>query len=454
MAARRAEPAALPAGPTGRRVLGPSAALLTLAVLLGGGGSPAPLAETGLLLCTLLILALAVARGVEPIALLRCDRRWGLLLVAVLALPLLQLIPLPVALWTQLPGRGVATAALAAAGDRDAAMPWAMLPDGAVAAALALLPALAMALLAAALPPPLRVRLVLVLAALAGVAALLGLVQFIRGPEHQLSGYADVHRGWGIGFFANRNAQGDLLAVGLVAAVLLIDRHRARLASVPARVGAALAVLLLLAAAVASGSRMGMAVTAVPVLLALGLAGRRAPVLAGVLAVGAAVLLVGGTALDRVTARAGDAGNRTEIWGDSLFVARMVAPSGAGMGSFQPLYTAAERLDHVQPTIANRAHNDWLELAIEGGVPALALLALLLGFVAVRTRRGWRDPDPDRRLLARFAGLTALIFAAHSVVDYPLRTLTLLTVAGLAAGGLAFGPGHLHDAGRREGPRT
>ena len=190
---------------------------------------------------------------------------------------------------------------------------------------------------------------------------------------------------------------------------------------------------------------MGMAVLCVPVVLAASLASRRVPVLAIGGAGVAALALAGGTALDRVAARAHDAGNRTEIWGDSLYVARQVAPIGAGTGSFQPLYAAAERLDHVQPTLANRAHNEYLELAIEGGAPALAVLAFAFALVARRSVAGWRDTDPDRQLLARFAGLTTLILAVHSVVDYPLRNLTLLSVASLALAGLASVHSHANE---------
>lgn len=420
--------------------------LLLTAIVFGGGGSPAPTTEALVQLVALAVLGAAVLFGARPLRLWRQDRRWSVVTVAVLLFPLLQLLPLPPEIWSRLPGRENMSEALTIAGRSADWRPWSMLPDGGIAALLALVPAAVVALLTARLPLPARVRLVATLAVLGGVAGLLGLMQFIRGFDHPLSLYADIHRGWGIGFFANRNAQADLLAIALIAAVLLVHHYRERLRSTPARAGAAAGLLVGLAAGVATGSRMGIAVLAVPVLLALFLAGRRAPGLATALAAGAALLLVGGTALDRVVDRAADPGNRTEIWGDSLFVAAAVAPIGAGMGSFVPLYAAAERLDHVQPTIANRAHNDYLELAIEGGVPALTLLAALLALVATRTWRGWRQSDPDRRLLARFTGLTALVFVLHSTVDYALRTLTLLCIAGVAWGGVAFAPPRPHGA--------
>jgi hypothetical protein len=399
----------------------------------------------------LAILGLSVAGSFRPMAMMRHDSRWSVLILAVLVFPVLQLVPLPPAVWTQFPGREAGAEALAAVGRADAWQSWSILPDGGVAALLALIPAIVIALLVARMPLAGRVRLVAWLAILGGLSALVGVLQFIRGFDRPLSLWADVHRGWGIGFFANRNAQADLIAIALIAGVLLAHRYRDRLDPLAARAAVATALLLGLIAGIATGSRMGIAVLTIPVALAIALSGRRAPGLTAALAGAAALLLLGGTALDRVTDRASDPGNRVEIWGDSWQVARDVAPIGAGMGSFVPLYMTAERLEHVQRTIANRAHNDYLELAIEGGLPALALLAAVLAFVAVRAWRGWRDPDPDRRLLARFAGLVALVFAVHATVDYPLRTLTLLTIAGLAMGGLAFAPSRPQEGEQVQG---
>lgn len=398
------------------------------------------MAEFALELVALGIAAVAIGRGWRPAQIVRQDRGWAIALCAVASFPLLQLIPLPPGLWSLLPGRGPALAALQAAGEGRAWTAWSMLPDGGVAAFCSLLPALAMALLTARLPLTARVHLVGWVALLGGVAAIVGMAQFMRGEGQPLSFYAYVHGGFGIGFFANRNAEADLIAIALTAMVLLAHRHRERLAGASARAAIGAAGLVLLAGGLATGSRMGVAMLLGPVALAVGLAGRRGRWLTVGLVAAAIAVVAGGTALDRVVGRVHDAGNRTEIWADSVYVARSVAPWGAGVGSFVPLYAAAERLDMVQPTYANRAHNDYLELAIEGGVPALLLLGALMVFVSIRVKAGWRSADPDERLLARFVGLSLLVLALHSAVDYPLRTITLISLAGLAVGGLAFVP--------------
>lgn len=429
------------------------AVLMTGAVVLGGGGSPAPVPELLVELLAVAVLGVAVIGGKPTLASIRHDRALGLALALIVLFPLIQLVPLPPAWWRLLPGRALGAAAMDATGQGAVWQPWSVLPDAGVAAFCALMPAAVMALLVAGSPLAARVRLVAILAVLGGMAALLGLLQFLRGADRPISFYAQIHNGFAVGFFANRNAQADLVAITLVALVLLVQRHRHRIREGAAWAGVGLIALLLVAGAVVTGSRMGIAGLLVPVALAITLAGRGARWAVPLGIAGGAALLVSGTALDRVAGRVHDAGNRVEIWADSIVVARSVAPVGAGLGSFVPLYAGAERLELVQPSYVNRAHNDYLELAIEGGAPALLLLAGLLLFVGRRAARGWRDADPDRSLLARFGGCTVGILAVHSTVDYPLRTLTLLTIAGLAAGALALPPGRAQEGYARSGGR-
>lgn len=168
--------------------------LLAVAVLLGGGGSPAPVPEAIIELAALAGLMIASVLGVRPLDAMRSDPWLAALIAAILLFPLLQLVPLP-PMWEHLPGREAAAAALAAAGEGGGWQPWSLLPDATLAGALALIPAAVLLLLAGSLPVRERVRLVAVLAALGGAAALLGLVQFMRGADAVLSLYDEVHRG-------------------------------------------------------------------------------------------------------------------------------------------------------------------------------------------------------------------------------------------------------------------
>jgi O-antigen ligase len=95
---------------------------------------------------------------------------------------------------------------------------------------------------------------------------------------------------------------------------------------------------------------------------------------------------------------------------------------------------AAERLEALQPAVTNRAHNDYLELAIEAGVPGLLVLAAVVVILARQAIGQLRDRSPQLRGQAIFATATFTIVALHSQVDYPMRSIALACLAAASAG--------------------
>lgn len=455
--ARRASPrrGSRPTGPGGLSandlVLG---GLLALALLLGGGGSPAPLPE--------LLLELAALAALVAVAWLgRADAGWPITAVlvslALLALPAIQLAPLPPSLWRALPGREVEAAALALIEDGDRWMPWSLTPSRTLAALLALLPPLIVLVLAARASLRGRTAALVVIVALALLSALVGAGQLAGGDGSGLRFYGSAHAGFVTGFQANRNAAADVMLVGLVATAALIAAHRVidgrTRTSSPVGLVAAIAVVLLVAATLLTGSRAGIA------LLLATLAGIAAwlarPLLASLTVRWLVALAAGGLAAlgtigwllsahplaQRVLNRfaAGDE-PRPELWTDTAYAIGQTWPVGGGLGSFVPLFVAAERLEVVDASHPNRAHNDFLELALEAGLPGLVLLAAVALALTWRlTRRLRADPPREERAQLVFAGATLALLAAHSIVDYPLRSMALATLAGFAAG-VILGP--------------
>ena len=84
----------------------------------------------------------------------------------------------------------------------------------------------------------------------------------------------------------------------------------------------------------------------------------------------------------------------------------------------------------------NRAHNDFLELALEAGLPGLLLLTALGGALVWRMVRRLRDAGAVEgpRAQVWFAAGVLVLLATHSLVDYPLRSMALATLAGVASG--------------------
>ncbi|MEO1749460.1 MAG: O-antigen ligase family protein, partial [Pseudomonadota bacterium] len=98
-------------------------------------------------------------------------------------------------------------------------------------------------------------------------------------------------------------------------------------------------------------------------------------------------------------------------------------PLGSGVGTFAPVYALAERQDTLLSAYANRAHNDWLEFALEGGLVAGVIIVAFGIWYASRLSdaMGSQTPMPQR-LMAIAGALGIAVVALHSSVDYPLRT--------------------------------
>jgi O-antigen ligase len=101
-------------------------------------------------------------------------------------------------------------------------------------------------------------------------------------------------------------------------------------------------------------------------------------------------------------------------------------PVGSGIGTFQQVYREREDKDVVGRFFMNHAHGDYLELALETGVPGLLLLLLFLLWWGRRTLALWRSEEPD--YFARAATIASAAILAHSAVDYPLRTAAIAAV--------------------------
>jgi O-antigen ligase len=107
-------------------------------------------------------------------------------------------------------------------------------------------------------------------------------------------------------------------------------------------------------------------------------------------------------------------------------------PFGSGFGTFENVYRIFESTDALIPAYVNQAHNDWLQLWLEGGWLGLALLVAFLiwfGRAAVRT---WRAPPREGRALdrslAQAGAIVVVLLLIHSAMDYPLRTTTMMAI--------------------------
>lgn len=123
--------------------------------------------------------------------------------------------------------------------------------------------------------------------------------------------------------------------------------------------------------------------------------------------------------------RADDPLDRMSIWRNTLEAVVRHLPLGSGFGTFDLIYPSVEAGEDIRTSFVNHAHNEYLELLLEGGALAAVLLLLYLVCLVLAM---WRLPRSPLRSAA-FCAVTFVL--AHSVVEYPLRNLSLALLFGL-----------------------
>ncbi len=460
-------PASIAGLATQTAILACTGLVLIASIILGGGTRPGFMGDVILQLLAIPPLLLAI-NAVVPAARLAkgaagsSDRQmerqifWAAMACGLVCFwPLLQLVPLPPALWTKLPDREYIANSYALLGQPLPWWPISMLPHATWIGWLSLLPPAAVFLGTILLGYRARRSLVVCLLAIGLLSVLLGLVQVAEGPTSSLRFFAFTNPTEAVGFFANRNHYAALLyCLTLLVAPWAIEatistsvRNRWMTSSLIAVVGAFAVIVVLIGAQAMARSRAGIGLSMLALLgaFAFAMVDRRtssAQLAFRLMAAAVALAIVFAMqfALYRVMDRFG-----TDPLADwrLIFTRRTYAVAsehwlfGSGIGTFVPVYGLHERSqDLLANTFVNHAHNDIVQLLLEAGAPG-ALLMLAAGlWLTWRMTQIWRQPpagvsDLDQGL-ARAATLMLLLIAIHSFVDYPLRTGAMLAVTAFA----------------------
>lgn len=416
--------------------------VVILALLFGGGTRQGLWSDVIVQLAALPLLVWALLRLTPTIG----SRLPLLLLGAILVLPLLQLIPLPPALWTALPGREEIRSAYEIAGIGNPWLPVSLDPASTWRGLLSLLPAAAVALAMLSLDDRARRIPVVLVLVIVFVSVPLDLLQMMGGLDSPLRFYAVTNPDRAVGFFANANHNATLLicAIPFVAAYAV---GLAREHGQSRKLARALSALLLAAIVVGltmTRSRAGLALGFVAGLSCVLLVWRQRPGASGRRLVGFAI---GANLLALLIAfQFGFVGlmqriDNAEVIDDFRWPVAAVTwqaslaflPFGSGLGTFVPVYEMFAPRQLLIDRYVNHVHNDWLELWLVGGVPALILAAVFLTWFTIATIRVWRSGAAGPNLaLARAASIAIVLMLLHSLADYPLRTITLSVLFALA----------------------
>jgi len=407
-------------------------AYLFLCLLLGGSAQGA-WGNAILQILGIMIIAGFLLDGARP-SISGPVRTLAILFAVAVLLVLIQLIPLPPAIWTALPGRQFVAEGRAVLGLPLGWSSISLAPYETMATLLCLLPPVAIFLAihqAAAKNGP-WLAAALTLATLAGIV--LGLLQLSSGNPTQSPWYLYEYSNFGFatGFFANSNHMASLLlvalpfvaALGAFAAGSTKDRRK-RYSLLAFSAGGAAVVMVGLAL---NGSLAGAGLL-LPVALATLLMTVRLGRRLQLVAVGAgAFAFLGFLALlftqagERIalTGASTSISTRQDIFAHSVEAVKSFAPVGSGLGTYAKIYPLFEQPDSIDRTWVNHAHDDYMELAVETGLPGIILVVIFLLWWASALARMMSAPNAS--LFAKAGAIGSAAILVHSFVDFPLRT--------------------------------
>ncbi|ALE17888.1 putative binding-protein-dependent transport system protein [Altererythrobacter epoxidivorans] len=434
-------------------------AVLGAAVAFLGGSSRVDVVQL-IALRPLAFLLLIPALYLATSERLRPGRTPIMLMVALMALMTLQLLPLPPAVWQSLPGRETIAEFEKVAGLGENWRPLSLVPGRTLNTLMSL--AIPFCALIAALSSGFRSVTILAAIAIVGVVdASLGILQVASGGTGALYYYAVTNEGTPVGIFANQNHSAVFSALCMMILVQIgtSGEHGLRGAGAKTVIGAL--YVLVLIAALLSGSRAGFLLTMLAVLFTIftlwqAIAGsssaarprllRKLPAPSARLLLGFVVLsLASVIAAFAVMGSAPAAGSfaetanfddmRVRIFPVLVEMLSVFWLPGSGFGSFEEVYHMFEPAELLSPYYINQAHNDWLQFAIEGGIAGIVWLAVALAWLLKAVWAMRNHGDGALRHTVFWLAIIATIVLA-SAVDYPLRTPIFQLVLGWLAAAL------------------
>lgn len=353
-----------------------------------------------------------------------------------------QLVPLPHSIWADLPGHGDYAEAAELAGIGPAWRPLTLSPSRTLNSFLALFVPFAALCLATIQPRQNEDYPVVVLVAAATLSAVWALLQ-LSGLSDATYLYAVTNKGAAVGLLANRNHQSVLLGASLpfLAHLYLVICQRASRDTGGGVILLAIASLMVFVS-LSTGSRAGFIAVGIGIVLSCIIlapqfaAGKGSEAARRVVRRVVGVIFVVGLALVLTPILLGRMLALERLWSTEPIEELRVAilpqvldmigdsfPTGTGFGTFELVYYKYEPLTALSRYYINHAHNDWLEIVLEGGALTIVLLGLFLGWIV---KRALMLARAAQRNLAWSRGLACLGFiiicGLASFVDYPLRT--------------------------------
>ena len=423
-------------------------ATLIFAPLIKGGNRPLPLLILELAAITLLCLLLLRHNFTQHLS-----RPLLLAIGGVVALPLVQLLPLPAFLWNLLPGRDYYAAATSAVGIASAHRTLSLIPQATESALLAVLIPISVFVATVSTSQTQLKQLINLFIGLAVLQAIIGLAQFGTGSMTVLAGLDGEKVSVAHGTYANSDHLAGLLEMALPLTLGLLIAHiqiggstltrsskkppirqrisrlfnsgiRFNLVAIYAAAGFAILLGLTF-----SHSRSGVSLAMLGILVcslifSRWVGGERSTRLITaftVVAIALALEIGLSSVLNRFTVKGMSDDLRWSIFSKTIHGIREFFPIGTGFGTYPAVFRRFQP-DNV-PGFVNHAHNDYLEWLFEGGLLAGILMIVFLVLYLLRWHKIWpRDKYcPPYDFMRISAGISLLMMGLHGLVDFNLH---------------------------------
>lgn len=119
-------------------------------------------------------------------------------------------------------------------------------------------------------------------------------------------------------------------------------------------------------------------------------------------------------------AEAGELGGRTWLFQRTISAIADEPLTGHGAGAFESYFQRYKNADFGGVYSISKAHNSYLEFAADAGIPALIVVVVVIGGIALTSLAGMRRRKQDASYPAIGFAATALV-ALHSLVDFSLQ---------------------------------
>lgn len=422
-----------------------------MAILWMGGGASRPdvLGQALVRFTATCTLVIALLWGPRPSW--TGARAVAVLLIATILLVLLQMVPLPPSVWMTFPGRDI-FASLPAMGVAPSWRPLAMVPGATANAFFSLIVPFSVFVLLLMIRVHERALIVSFCLVLIAASAFWALMQFAGNGFS--NPFVNQTPGQVSGNFANRNHLALFLALGcLLAPVWTFAGKQVTVMRAVGGIGLLTLFILLI---LATGSRAGLVLGVLALVVALFQVrrslihlARRLPrwglpaILFGLVAVITLAILISlkadrAVAIDRLMdVELGD-DMRHRALPTILSMLRSYFPIGTGFGSFDPIFRIHEPETLLKLTYFNHAHNDYLEIVLNGGIAGALLLVAAIGWWLVSSVRVWRATSLAEGRMGRLGSAMLLLIFIASAFDYPARTPMIMAIIVIAAMWLAW----------------